>query len=49
MSKSWIAALCLGVAGSASLAASVRHLYMRTVALREAMRPLRVHNNSQRP
>jgi hypothetical protein len=42
VSKSWIAALCLGVAGSASLAASVRHLYLRTVALREAMRPLRV-------
>ena len=42
MSKSWIVALLLGVAGSASLAASVHHLYMRTVALREAMRPLRV-------
>ncbi|HEX6391856.1 MAG TPA: hypothetical protein VFZ97_00330 [Acidimicrobiales bacterium] len=42
MSKSWSVALLLGAAGSVSLAASVRHLYLRTVALREAMRPLRV-------
>jgi hypothetical protein len=42
MNKLWVGALVVGAAGSVSLAAAVRHLYLRTVALREAMRPLRV-------
>jgi hypothetical protein len=50
MNRAWIGALVVGAAGSLSLAAAVRHLYLRTVALREAMRPLRVQRDrSDRP
>jgi hypothetical protein len=49
VNKLWIGALVVGAAGSVSLAAAVRHLYQRTVALREAMRPLRVANRRRLP
>lgn len=48
MNSYWVAALAVGAVGSLSLAAYTRLLYLRTVALREAMRPLRLPDTERR-